>query len=359
MGGMLYRTLHPSFFFFSHQITVETPLPPPPFLPPNMFVLLVASEQYGAKHNIEVGFPAVPSMAELVGHLEATLQIEHRLMRPRGAARHTFQVEYLQIYDEVLQRWVDLLSTTQLHDWAQLYVFQHDSPSERDLQAQLPSTRPLRSLPSKNESERMWQLFQDIDVNGNGFIERDELQRIFSVLGLFEFSELQVDDFFVKADSNRDGVLSYAELAKFALTCPHVSEALHMAGTEYLQAVKAKDHEQAHQLQRQTPQKDAAEARYQYLSGRRDVQVLQRGGGAERAVLERNRELAQMKTVFMATYGSEPASPGASPGRSVGSDVGGGGGMVVAHGYAKSRKYPRPVSSPRHTSASPRRGARD
>eukprot|EP01061_Rhynchopus_euleeides_P023828 TRINITY_DN38621_c0_g1_i1.p1 TRINITY_DN38621_c0_g1~~TRINITY_DN38621_c0_g1_i1.p1 ORF type:complete len:328 (+),score=149.68 TRINITY_DN38621_c0_g1_i1:71-985(+) len=304
-------------------------------------------------------------MSELVGHIESTLRTEQRLMKPVGQKRGVFRLQCLQIYDEVLRRWVDLLSSTQLHDWAQLYVFQNDSPSQLDLQAQLPATRPIRSVPNGNEAEALWQLFQDIDVNGNGYIERDELQRVFSVLGMFEFSEPQVDDFFVKADSNRDGVLSYAEFSKFSCSHPHVAEALFKAGKRYLEAVKLKDQERAY-LQRK---QEEVEAQYTYLSSRRDVMMMeanlaaQRGAlvhaDAEDALLERNRELASLKQAFLTQYGSDPASPAGSPAR-YGHASPPAEAPVLTHGYARSRKYPRPVSSPRYSSsASPKRGSRD
>eukprot|EP01065_Artemidia_motanka_P012024 TRINITY_DN16561_c0_g1_i1.p2 TRINITY_DN16561_c0_g1~~TRINITY_DN16561_c0_g1_i1.p2 ORF type:complete len:329 (+),score=138.21 TRINITY_DN16561_c0_g1_i1:86-1072(+) len=319
-----------------------------------MFVLLVSAELYGQKHNIEVGFPAIPTMTELIGHVEATFQIENRLMRPSGRPKQTFRLEYIQVFDEVLQRWVDLLSSTQLHEWAQLYVFQPDTPSRVDMQMQIPATRPMRSMPSGNESEKLWQLFQDIDVNGNGYIERDELQRFFSVLGLFEFSEPQVDEYFVHADSNRDGVLSYAEFAKFSGTHPHVVESLEKAGEYYFQAVKVKDAEKAYLRLKY----DEVEARYRYLQHRRDVLLLEARIQAqrdaliraeeERIYLERNRELERMRGEFLQLYGQDPDA--GSPRRRVTDGV-----FYTEGGYGASRKYPRPVSSPPSKPSSPQR----
>ena len=317
-----------------------------------MFVLLVASELYGSKHNIEVGFPAVPCMSELIGHVESTLQIEHRLMRPASKKKERFRLEYVQIYDEVLQRWVDLLSSTQLHDWAQLYVFQHAQAIPADMQAQLPSTRPIRSAFNGVHAERLWQLFQDTDVNGNGYVERDELQRIFSVLGMFEFPELQVDDFFVKADTNRDGVLSYAEFSKFAAGNAPVVQALFQAGTDYLDAVKTKNAEKTFQKLRQ----DEAEARYDYLTNRQEVAIMEEQVALQHEVMmraegeatlqERNAQLAAMRNQFVTSYRTDPASPHGSPVRSL-VPSGHADRYTALVGYARARKYPRAVSSPR------------
>lgn len=322
-----------------------------------MFVLLASAELYGQKHNIEVGFPSIPTMTELIGHIEATFQIENRLMRPNGKGKRPFRLEYIQIFDEVLQRWVDLLSSTQLHEWAQLYVFQPDTATTVDVQMQIPATRPIRSLPSGNESEKLWQLFQDIDVNGNGYIERDELQRFFSVLGLFEFSEPQVDEFFVHADSNRDGVLSYAEFAKFAGTHPHVIEALTKSGGDYFQAVKVKDAEKAYLRLKY----DEVEARYRYLQHRRDVLLLEARMQAqrdamiraeeERVYIDRNRELERLRGEFLQLYGQDPEA--GSPRRRVLPPADSG--FYSEGGYGASRKYPRPVSSPPSKAGSPAR----
>ncbi|KAJ9463768.1 hypothetical protein DIPPA_07777 [Diplonema papillatum] len=180
-----------------------------------MFILLAACELHGVKHNMEIGFPKPPSMAELIGHVESTFQIENRLMRPpTNRQKLPFRLQHIQVFDAVLQRWVDLLSSTQLHPWTQLYVFQYSSPSKTERPAQLSATRPIRSVQANSAAEKLWLLFQDVDVNGNGYIERDELQRVFSALGLFAFSESQVDGVFASADTNRDGVLSYAEVSK-------------------------------------------------------------------------------------------------------------------------------------------------
>jgi len=321
-----------------------------------MFVILAAAELYGDKHNIEIGFPSNPPMTELIGHIEATFNIETRLMKPKKNKKHRFSLEYIQIFDEVLQRWVDLLSSTQLHEWAQLYVFQPDSERRVDMQMQIPATRPIRSLPSGNESERLWQLFQDIDVNGNGYVERDEFQRFFSVLGLFEFSEPQTDEFFVHADSNRDGVLSYAEFAKFAGTHPHVIEALYKAGTDYFQAVQVKDAEKAYLRLKY----DEVEARYRYLEHRRDVLLLEARMQAqrdamiraeeERTYIERNRELERLRGEFLQLYGHDPEA--GSPRRRPQGEVKT---FYAEGGYSASRRYPRPVGSPSSKAGSPPR----
>ena len=310
-----------------------------------MFVILVASELYGSKHNIEIGFPTVPAMSELIGHVESTLQIENRLMRPVGAKKQILKMEYIQIFDEVLQKWVDLLSGTQMHEWAQLYVFQPEAGARNDQQAQIPSTRPIRSLLSGNNNERLWHLFQDIDVNGNGYIERDELQRFFSVLGLFNITEPQVDDLFITADTNRDGVLSYAEFSKFSASHPQVIELLHNTADEYFAAVKVKDTEKAYLKLRY----EEVEARYVYLQSRKDAILLEQQLESERDVRsraeaedvlsEKHASLAVMKNAFVEQFGTDPASPQTTrPSYSINANE---------VGYGTSRKYPRSVSSPR------------
>eukprot|EP00659_Diplonema_papillatum_P006820 gene6820-10450_t len=265
---------------------------------------------------MEIGFPKPPSMAELIGHVESTFQIENRLMRPpTNRQKLPFRLQHIQVFDAVLQRWVDLLSSTQLHPWTQLYVFQYSSPSKTERPAQLSATRPIRSVQANSAAEKLWLLFQDVDVNGNGYIERDELQRVFSALGLFAFSESQVDGVFASADTNRDGVLSYAEVSKFSGSHPHVIDTLLAASEEYLECVRLKDTEKAYvQLKY-----DEVEAQYQYLQQRRDVALMRNKVTTERDALiraeaermwtQRNVVLEDARREFLTRFGQDPASP--------------------------------------------------
>jgi hypothetical protein len=72
-----------------------------------------------------------------------------------------------------------------------------------------------------------------MDVDGIGFVNREELQRIFNVLGVFEVSEHSVDEMMIVYDSNRDGVLSFSEFLRLTSGLPLVVEILLSRSHEY------------------------------------------------------------------------------------------------------------------------------
>lgn len=62
----------------------------------------------------------------------------------------------------------------------------------------------------KHADKELWQLFQSIDRNNNGEIDKGELRDAFAKAGL-TVSNAKLDQFFEEVDSNRDGVISYDE----------------------------------------------------------------------------------------------------------------------------------------------------
>lgn len=56
----------------------------------------------------------------------------------------------------------------------------------------------------------LWMLFQNIDRNNNGEIDKNELKTAFAKSGL-TVSSAKLDDFFRDVDTNKDGVISYQE----------------------------------------------------------------------------------------------------------------------------------------------------
>ncbi|KAF7715262.1 Mitochondrial carrier protein, calcium-binding [Penicillium ucsense] len=65
----------------------------------------------------------------------------------------------------------------------------------------------------------LWQMFQNIDDNNNGVIDKDELRSAFARSGVV-VSNAKLDAFFAEVDKNDDGVLSYAEWRDFLLFLP-------------------------------------------------------------------------------------------------------------------------------------------
>jgi hypothetical protein len=107
-----------------------------------MYTLLVCADLYGEKVNLELTFSAMPTMGELTRKITETYNSEAQAKRPQGYPAIDFQIARLQIYDDVLLKWTDLVTCTQLHEYDQLYAFQPQSPWHIDVQKDLPPPRP-------------------------------------------------------------------------------------------------------------------------------------------------------------------------------------------------------------------------
>eukprot|EP01065_Artemidia_motanka_P018465 TRINITY_DN2177_c1_g4_i1.p1 TRINITY_DN2177_c1_g4~~TRINITY_DN2177_c1_g4_i1.p1 ORF type:complete len:583 (+),score=249.56 TRINITY_DN2177_c1_g4_i1:113-1861(+) len=96
------------------------------------FVVLVAAD-LGGKCNFELSFPQKPSLPQLRARVDAALGSEAAIRTP-----HPFQVSRIQVFDERLQMWVDLVAAVQLEDYCQLYAFQVETSWNRDLPGHIP-----------------------------------------------------------------------------------------------------------------------------------------------------------------------------------------------------------------------------
>ncbi|KAH2254806.1 hypothetical protein KXW72_002376 [Aspergillus fumigatus] len=80
---------------------------------------------------------------------------------------------------------------------------------------------------------RLWRLFESIDRNQNGVIDKNELRAAFSRSGI-TLSSAKLDAFFEDVDSNKDGVISYPEWRDFLLFLPaHSPSDLHAVFSYY------------------------------------------------------------------------------------------------------------------------------
>ncbi|KAN0079076.1 Mitochondrial carrier domain containing protein [Elaphomyces granulatus] len=71
----------------------------------------------------------------------------------------------------------------------------------------------------KHADKELWRLFQSIDRNNNGEIDKGELRDAFAKAGV-TISNAKLDQFFEEVDANRDGVISYDEWRDFLLFLP-------------------------------------------------------------------------------------------------------------------------------------------
>lgn len=107
-----------------------------------MYTLLVCADLYGEKVNLELTFPTMPTIQELQRKVMEVFGYEAQLKRPAGYQPTDFSIARLQVYDDVLLKWGDLVTCTQLHEYDQLYAFQPQSPWHIDVQKDLPPPRP-------------------------------------------------------------------------------------------------------------------------------------------------------------------------------------------------------------------------
>jgi hypothetical protein len=283
-----------------------------------MFVLLVAAEIYGVKHTIELGFPERPSLSDFIGHAEATFRGECSRCRPAHVhTTHRFVIDSVKIFDDTLHRWVDLNSAHQLVEWSQLYLFQPsaDASSEESQAILQPPVRIRSPLEVGAGKDKFFFLFHDADFNGNGHLNRDEVQRVFNVMGIFEVSERAIDAMFQTYDTNRDGVLSYAEFSKWMAAAPEVGELLLRKSLEYWQSARQRRPDIRDSSEISAQERAAIE---QYLvrcqssnshaasaSRTRSLREIE----DEKLLLEREEELRRARDSFRSTYGRELGIP--------------------------------------------------
>ncbi|KAJ9444207.1 calmodulin-like protein containing EF hand domain [Diplonema papillatum] len=106
-------------------------------------IVLAAAELFGSKLNRELEFPSIPTLTELKNLAVAVFNDEIAARKRRGqSGPSAFNLHYMQLFDALGGRWVELKSSTQLRDRCQVYLFQKDSWN-KETQAPIPSpTRP-------------------------------------------------------------------------------------------------------------------------------------------------------------------------------------------------------------------------
>ncbi|KAK2759171.1 hypothetical protein FQN54_003271 [Arachnomyces sp. PD_36] len=78
-----------------------------------------------------------------------------------------------------------------------------------------------------DEAEReLWRMFQSIDRDQNGELDKGELKAAFARAGV-SVSNSKLDQFFAEVDTNRDGVITFEEWRNFLMFFPAGSSTLH------------------------------------------------------------------------------------------------------------------------------------
>nr|CCC93716.1 conserved hypothetical protein [Trypanosoma congolense IL3000] len=106
-----------------------------------MYTLLVCADIYGDKCNLEMSFPLKPTLDELRAKIVAMFSAEMVLRRPEGYPETGFSIARVQIYDDSSLKWENLETSSQLHEYDQIYVFQPQTWWHIDVQKSLPPPR--------------------------------------------------------------------------------------------------------------------------------------------------------------------------------------------------------------------------
>eukprot|EP01062_Namystynia_karyoxenos_P031534 TRINITY_DN233_c1_g1_i1.p1 TRINITY_DN233_c1_g1~~TRINITY_DN233_c1_g1_i1.p1 ORF type:complete len:326 (+),score=132.08 TRINITY_DN233_c1_g1_i1:78-980(+) len=207
-----------------------------------VFTCCVGTDLYGRKTNLKLEFPTCPTMTELINAVESQYDVQARSARPAGYPDIPFKVQTFQLYDDVLQRWVDLYSSAQLTNGCQVFCFQPESIWHSDAQGIIPEaketvtwTTPVGSPRrqrvaadagvSPTLSEKLRSVFYDIDYGNKGYILYSDLRAAFAKCDI-EFTYATVGELFTVADANRSGHITYDEWVRFAIQYPSVIDAL-------------------------------------------------------------------------------------------------------------------------------------
>ncbi|KAJ9465565.1 hypothetical protein DIPPA_07106 [Diplonema papillatum] len=177
-----------------------------------MFLLSCGTDIYGSKQNIRLEFPSSPTMTELINAVESQYDVMARATRPAGYPDVPFKVQTFQVYDDVLLRWVDLYSSSQLANGSQLFCFQPESIWHSDAQGIIPDakesvtwTTPTGSARRARVatdagvapalSEKLRSVFYDVDGSNKGYVVFSDLRAAFAKAEI-EFTHATVGDLF-------------------------------------------------------------------------------------------------------------------------------------------------------------------
>lgn len=281
-----------------------------------MFVILVAAwlpYNGGFMHNIEIGFPTRPDLATFLGHAEATYRGECARLRPANVpVVHRFVCESVRVFDDTLNRWLDCNSSHQLQNWCQVFLFQPDVDVNQAILN--PPLRIRSPVEVGRGKDKIFFLFHDVDFNGNGYLSLHEINSLFNRMGIFNVSEKSVEQQFLRADSNRDGMCSFAEFSAWMKSAPEIAELLLAKSVEYWQACRAKpdvrDSSEISAQERaaieQYLERCYASASHAASASRtRSIKELE----DEKLLLQREEELRRARDAFRGTYGRELGVP--------------------------------------------------
>eukprot|EP01059_Diplonema_ambulator_P017584 TRINITY_DN295_c0_g1_i1.p2 TRINITY_DN295_c0_g1~~TRINITY_DN295_c0_g1_i1.p2 ORF type:complete len:580 (+),score=259.06 TRINITY_DN295_c0_g1_i1:59-1798(+) len=290
-----------------------------------VFTVLAACDLSG-KCNFELAFPTVPTISELRERIDEVMSQEAALRRSPQAGQ--FAIHRAQVFDERMEMWVDLVASSQLEDYCQVYVFQKESPWHKDTPGRIPPPvkpvcgspsmyrrsaspppygehnaplysdlregspysagrssyrggntqeeySPARSqggaegLDTSTHAEKVKMVYDEMDVRKSRAVTLDDWNDTFAKLhitGHEALTDATVEDLFSKkADRNEDGVVSYPEFQHFAEIYPKLLDCLYFRFKRHHQDMLRKDRLKSQYDQLEDLEKKLDDARGQAL----------------------------------------------------------------------------------------------
>lgn len=110
------------------------------------FTLFVAADLYSQKVNVEIELPSFPTVNELLNVAQSVFNNEASVLKPPTMELQTVGVEKLQVYKDDDGSWSDLVSPSQIVEFAQLYVIQKHAQYQESQQQIPPARKPSRPI---------------------------------------------------------------------------------------------------------------------------------------------------------------------------------------------------------------------
>eukprot|EP00754_Rhynchopus_humris_P021020 Rhum_TRINITY_DN14722_c1_g1::Rhum_TRINITY_DN14722_c1_g1_i2::g.111549::m.111549 len=125
-----------------------------------MVFTVLAAVDLGGKCNFELLFHMLPTISELRQRIDEVMAKEAALRRPPQAG--PFRIHRAQVFDERMEMWVDLVASSQLEDYCQVYVFQKESPWHKDTPGRIPPpVKPVDGTPFGHARSSSPPAYQD------------------------------------------------------------------------------------------------------------------------------------------------------------------------------------------------------
>ncbi|ORC86044.1 uncharacterized protein TM35_000312300 [Trypanosoma theileri] len=122
------------------------------------------------------------------------------------------------------------------------------------------------------QEEKVRVLFAELDIKGNRVLELEDFKQGFRTFNL-DFSAATVEDLFEKADTNRDGTISFSEFERFARLYPIMTDCLYFRSKAFWDEEQIKREIEAERLAVRQAEQAVELARKAVEDAEQDVDV--------------------------------------------------------------------------------------